>query len=330
MATSRVGEEGPPPSTPSCPSPPSPGPADEPITLTDNFIQACAAGVWGTFTGAEAYLTTAAKRDWDPEAKVTVFGSGDFTPVWDDVTSTVTYSLPVIATIDASGIFTEIDPTTPQDVVFSMSQDGSGQWRISGLDNGIVLAEAHFDSLYRSVPLAFATTDGRFAVPDVRWVPRKNAATFAAEALLGGPAPWLADGVLTGLPVTSSLAVQSVPIADGTASVSLDPGAGGTAAERALARLQFTKTLTALPEVSSVDVTVGGLDLAGDPATTSTRRRCLAEPPSRSSTEGSGPGTPRRSRSCRGASARSPRARTRPPSRTTARPSRFFLARRPS
>jgi hypothetical protein len=251
---------------PLVPVAPVPDPTDEPVTLTDKFIQASAAGVSGTFAAAQEYLAPGARLNWDPEAKVTVFGSGDFTPVWDKAAKTVTYSLPVIATIDAAGIFTEVDSGVPQNVVFTMSQEPSGQWRISGLENGIVLAQAHFDDLYRSVPLAFASADGKFVVPDLRWVPRGSAATFAVNALLGGPSKWLADAVQTGIPVPASLALQAVPIANGSAAVALDADFGGTSAQRALARLQFVKTLTRLPDISSVSVTVGGLPLQADAA----------------------------------------------------------------
>ncbi len=243
---------------------PVPGDSDEPITLTDNFIQASAAGVSGTFAPAQAYLTASAQQTWDPEAKVTVFGSGDFTPVWNATTRTVTYSLPVIATIDGSGVLTEVDSGVPQDIVFAMSQDATGRWRISGIDDGIILAEAHFDALYRSVPLAFSSMDGRFYVPDLRWFPRRSVATFAAAALLKGPSPWLADAVRTGIPVTGGLSLPAVPTVDGIASVALDSGAGGTSSERQLARLQFEQTLTQLPDVSSITMTIGGLTVEED------------------------------------------------------------------
>jgi hypothetical protein len=243
---------------------PVPGDSDDPITLTDNFIQACAAGVSSTFAPAQAYLTTDAQRTWDPEVKVTVFGSGDFTPVWDEIASTVTYSLPVIATVDGSGVFTAADPGVPQDIVFAMSQDATGRWRISGIESGIVLAEAHFDALYRSVPLVFASMDSQFFVPELRWFPRRSVATFAAAALLAGPSPWLADGVKTGIPVTAGLSLPAVPITDGIAAVTLDSEAGGTSTERLLARLQFEQTLAGLPDVSSITMTIGGLLVEDD------------------------------------------------------------------
>ncbi len=252
------------PVDPLVPVAPVPGASDDPVTLTDNFIQACAAGVSGTFVAAQEYLTPAARQTWDPEAKVTVFGSGDFTPVWNETAQTVTYSLPVIATIDAAGIFTEVDPGAPQDISFAMTQDATGKWRISGIDSGIILAGAHFDDLFRPVEIAFASADGKVVVPDLRWVPRSNSATFAANALLGGPSAWLVDAVRTGIPVTAALSLQSVPITDGQAFVALDSGAGGNDAQRALAQLQFVKTLKQLPDVTSVEVTIGGLVVAED------------------------------------------------------------------
>ncbi|HEX7589621.1 MAG TPA: LpqB family beta-propeller domain-containing protein, partial [Demequinaceae bacterium] len=143
-------------------------------------------------------------------------------------------------------------------------QDATGKWRISGIDSGIILAGAHFDDLFRPVEIAFASADGKVVVPDLRWVPRSNSATFAANALLGGPSAWLADAVRTGIPVTAALTLQAVPITDGRALVALDTDAGGNDAQRALARLQFAKTLTQLPDITSVEVTIGGLVTEGD------------------------------------------------------------------
>ncbi len=243
---------------PLVPVAPVPGASDDPITLADNFIQACAAGVSGTFTAAQAYLTPTAQASWDPTAEVAVFGSGDLERVWDPVAKTVTYSLPIVAMVSASGVFAEADPATPQDVVFTMAQDSSGRWRISGLENGIVLAEAHFEALYRSVSLTFASQDGRYVVPEMRWVPRQNAETFTAAALIAGPSPWLADAVQTGIPPASKLTVRAVPVTNGNAAVSIDTGGAGTSGDLALAGEQLVRTLTGLPGVTSVSVTVDG------------------------------------------------------------------------
>jgi len=247
---------------PLVPVAPVPGASDDPLTLTDNFIQACAAGVSGTFSAAEAYLTPSAQLTWDPTATVTVFGSGDFGREWNADTNTVTYNLPVVATVDDAGVFTEANAATPLEVTFHMSQDADGRWRISGLDDGIVLAEAHFQALYRSVLLEFASQDGRFFVPELRWVPRTNAATFAATALINGPSPWLADAVHTGVPAAAKLTVRAVPVSAGDAAVSLDTGGGVTAADLALAERQFAETLIGLPDISTVSVIADGLPIS--------------------------------------------------------------------
>lgn len=252
-----------------------PGPGDEPVDIVEGFVEAMPAGVAGDFGSARDYLTPEARADWDPAVRVTIYGSAAFEPLWDEEAATVTYVLPVVAFVDEHGILTEAEPGTRSSVVFTVANE-VGEWRISDLDDGLVISDANFSVLYREVELAWATQDLSVIVPDVRWFPDHNVATRAAEELVAGPAPWLADAVATGLTPIAELGVASVPVEDGVASVSLDAASVTTPANRSLALSQFTRTLAGLPDVLSVDVTVGGLPIGGDGSVT------LAPPPVRS------------------------------------------------
>ena len=239
-------------------------PEGDPSRLVDGFLTASAAGVAGDFAGVRDYLTGPVAGTWDPTAQVTIYGTGEFAPVWDKAAQTVTYSLPVAATVDADGRMTEAATGTRTTVVFGMTSVLPGRWRISSLEDGIVMSEASFALVYRPVALAFRARDADVIVPDLRWLPRRNIATHATQALLGGPSPWLADAVSTGLSPTAQLSVGAVPIDGGQATVSLAPGSAGSAADRALALSQFSTTLTEIPDIASVAVTVGGLPIGGD------------------------------------------------------------------
>lgn len=231
--------------------------------LVMGFIAASASGVVGDFSKERTYLTGDVRTEWDPFASITVYGSGDITSDWDENAQTITLSLPLVATVDRLGRLTEYKGGTRITVVFEVVETLPGHWRISGLDDGIILSEASFSLVFRPVDLVFASHDG-VIVPDLRWLPRKNTATYATLALIGGPQSWLADAVLTGLKPTAELTVTAVPVSDGIAEVVLGEGSTGGGAERSLALEQISHTLLALPDVTDVDVTVGGLPIGGD------------------------------------------------------------------
>ncbi|NMM16388.1 MAG: hypothetical protein HHJ14_04360, partial [Cellulomonas sp.] len=140
-----------------------------------------------------------------------------------------------------------------------------GQWRISVLDDGVVLSAPSFEQVYRSAAIYFLSPDSSYLVPDVRWFPVRNLATSVMQALLAGPSAWLRDGVRTAVPEGVKLTPDAVPIAaDGTAEVGLSGAALADLAERALLLAQIEATLR-IPRVSGVDVTAGGVPLTTTP-----------------------------------------------------------------
>ena len=163
-----------------------PGPDDDPVATVDGFLRASAAGVAGDFGGARTFLSVQAGRSWDPRAQVTIFSNTDITAVWDEDDGTVTYSIPVAATVDETGRMTEVEPGTREPFVFTVTRSVFEQWRIARLDDGILVSEANFNALYRPVVLTYVGSDGEVIVPDVRWLPEENVVTHAASALIRG------------------------------------------------------------------------------------------------------------------------------------------------
>lgn len=249
---------------PFVPIPVGPRVDDVPIAIVNGFVNAASAGFASDFTVARQFLVGSAVTGWDPNEQVIVYDSGAIAPTFDPETSTVTYDVPVAATIDDSGRMTEAADGTRETVTFQMAKDSNGQWRISGLDNGSIVATSTFDRLFTQVSLIFASVDETTQVPELRWLPQNKAPTLAARELVEGPSQWLADAVHTGFPATSGLEVDSVVVTDGVATVPLTAQSAGTADERALAEQQMTLTLTNVPGIHSVDVTVGGVPLGAD------------------------------------------------------------------
>ncbi len=248
-------------------------PEDDPLRLVEGFVTASTAGVTDDFSNIRGYLVGSAASEWDPLAKVTIYGTGDFTSVWDEEASTVTYSLPLAATVSADGQMTEYEAGTRATVIFEVYNVSSGRWRISSLDDGILISEAGLALVFRPVILTFGSRDGQVAVSDLRWFPRRNIATHATLALINGPSHWLKDAVQTGLAPTAKLVVDAVPVEGGQADVALSTGSVGSATESTLALEQIQRTLLALPDVAGVNVTVGGLTMGMDPGGT------LSDPP---------------------------------------------------
>lgn len=239
-----------------------PQPGDSPLSIVQGFLTASAGGAVTGFDTAREFLSGDAAVNWEPLEKVTVFDSRQATLTPDEDSAVVTYSLPIAAVVDDSGVMTESAPEVRQVLEFTVTPDQNGEYRISALDNGIIISEANFVRYFKPISLVFATTDLSVAAPEVRWFANNDQiATVAARELIAGPSPWLADAVVTGFPPTSSLAVEAVVVTDGVAHVSLAAGSAGTADQRALAAEQMVMTLGQLPSVSRVETTVGGVAL---------------------------------------------------------------------
>lgn len=231
--------------------------------IVSGFVTAAGAGFDSDFSVARQFLTPSAAATWDPTDRVIVYDSGALNTKFDEKTNTVTYDVPVLATLDDSGRLVEAADGTRETLTFTMTQNAEGQWRIASLEDGTILAGAAFERLFTQVNLVFASIDESTQVPELRWLPRNKVATLAAQELVEGPSPNLAPAVHTGFPATAALEVSSVLVTDGVAAVQLTAESAGTPEQRALAQEQMELTLTSIPGIVAVDVTAGGVTLAG-------------------------------------------------------------------
>ncbi len=246
-----------------------PSPDATPRAIVQGFITASAGGSVNGFDVAREFLTGPSAVEWDPLAKITIYDSRQVVPSYNEDTGIFTYSVPVAAEIDPSGVMVAAAADVRQDFEFQVGEDEFGRYRISGLDDGIVLSAADFDRVFRPVSMYFAAADGTTMVPEVRWfADNDQIATAAARELVAGPSPWLAGGVQTGFPPGSALGVDSVVVTQGVASVALALGSAGDPAQRSLAQQQMLRTLTQLPTVLDVVTTVGAVPIGGDESVT--------------------------------------------------------------
>lgn len=247
-----------------------------PEQIVGGFLRAVDAGIFDEFATARQFLTFQASSGWDPRARAVVYQGGG-PDIVSQEDGTVTVTVPAAATLDAGGRLTESPPSTREEVAFELTQGAEGQWRISALEDGVLLSSPTFEQFFRRTSVYFASTDLEYLVPDVRWFATRNQATAAVEALLAGPSPWLRDAVRTGVPDGARLSTTAVTVDRGVAQVDLSVEARlATAAERALLQAQLDATLMRQQGVLINEVQ---MLIAGAPVSPPTVPELVVNPP---------------------------------------------------
>jgi hypothetical protein len=279
-------------------------PADgsTPSEIVRGFLQA-AADISDDRRVARSYLTDRVLPQWRPEASTVVFDkySQVRLDMVDDQGRTVTeedldpdsgpevtqvtvlLSVPVVARVDSSGRYELAGPQETEQRRFRLDKV-EGQWRIDGLESGVLLSRTDFTDTFWDLPVYFADPTGGWLVPDVRWFPvGSSTVTTLVQAVLDGPPEWLALAVTTGAPTGTRMTQPSVPIQDGVATVDLTAEALQADPERrTMLMAQLEATLTGLPAVArmtieNVEITVESsrYDITSGPAGT----RTAGQPP---------------------------------------------------
>lgn len=236
----------------------------DPEPLISGFLLACAAGQTDDFATARLFLASAVASSWDPSEEVQVY-STDSTP---EITASsdedeVTVIAPAVATIGEDGVMTLPDSGAEATRRFQLTQE-SGEWRISGLDDGVVISESSFTAAYQLANLYFPSQDGQVLVPDPRWYPSKRLATHLLNGLIAGPTTSIAPAVLSALPVDASVPSQGIDISDQIAHVDLEGTSPVTEEEQRLLAWQMSATLTQTSAVSAVELEVSGTRMSMD------------------------------------------------------------------
>ncbi|QWW20308.1 GerMN domain-containing protein [Schaalia sp. 19OD2882] len=234
--------------------------------LVQGFLLACAAGASDDFATARLHLTTASAQSWNPQAGVQIFPT-DATPVISTPTeaekatrTTVSLEVPAVASVDSHGILTRA-PASSVSATFHLVRE-NGQWRIDAPDDGIVVSQASFLATHDLVNLQFPTAAGDALVADPRWYPARRLATHLVQGLVEGPRESLTTVLQNAVPAGTVLDSRGVEVTDGLAKVLLS-GQAPTGRAAALMRWEIEQTLTAVPAISGVLVSVSGQELVG-------------------------------------------------------------------
>lgn len=232
-----------------------------PDALVRGFLDACADST-STFAIARQYLTPAAATAWNPAIGIKVYDGNELSLSAEG--SIVKLSAPLDSTVTASGHLTFASHSGNVFANFTVVQDSDKQWRISGLDNGLLLARSDFDRSFRPFSVYYLNDDASALVPHAIVLPASSigTATSVTRTLLEGPPLSLKAAVRTAFPAGTKLSYGSVPVNSGIAQVDLSAEVlAASKVERSELSAQLVATLSAIPGVTGVRITVLGQPL---------------------------------------------------------------------
>lgn len=242
--------------------PQGPTPNAKPEEIVDGFMRASGAGPADDFSVARQYLTPEAASLWNPTAQVRIYPDNQNHNLSRTRSGAVRVSVPAYGSLDETGVYTVSSADAVISAEFSLLKDSNNQWRIAVLDDGVIMPDSLFRSLYQEIPLYFYTSDYRYMVPDVRWFPRSRSMSLAVSALATGPTSWLSGAVRSALPVGVELGSGGVTLENQTAVVDLSSEVTSLSdVELSRLRAQLAKTLVGTDQVQDVRITSAGAAL---------------------------------------------------------------------
>lgn len=193
----------------------APHPGESPTEIVSGFLEATTSGETD-FATAKKYLTTDFGRRWNPLAGITVLSEGPHSGPSD---STDAGSKATQATVGVSGskeaLVDAKHAYRPDQGGFHTTVDlvnQGGEWRISRLENGLILSDSDFQRIYHSVNMYYFAELGSDAqrsgtrkqtlVADPVFLRQQQTDSLAStvSALLGGPTTWLDPAVVSAAP----------------------------------------------------------------------------------------------------------------------------------
>ncbi|MDO8151497.1 LpqB family beta-propeller domain-containing protein [Isoptericola sp. b408] len=228
-----------------------PSPGADPQQIVQDFVSVAQFGPASanTFAVAREYLTPVAWSQWNHSAPVLVLTEyPDWTvEEYDDASATTSVhgEALVAASIDETGAYTELPEPSAVDLSYDLSRGTDGEWRITGLEDGLLVLANFLAEAFHRTTLYYPTPDRRWWVPDVRWYPEQSWRTAATQEILAGPPEPLQQSVVSVVPEGTTLAIDSVSVDDrGVIDVSVTSAISAAPAEdRSLLVAQLEETL---------------------------------------------------------------------------------------
>jgi hypothetical protein len=244
--------------------PPGPSTGATPEEIIAGFVAAGTAAQ-DNYRVARSYLAQTVREEWNPNATVLIRQGEPQTTI---VSNTVArYVVPVIASVDELGRYSGGTTVSSQTLDFRLALE-EGEWRITGLSDGIVLTEAAFAEAFASYRLYFFSAGYRELVPDVRWfATRGEVSSKIVRGLLDAPSFWLDQGAtISAFPEGTQLALTPIAVVDGVASVDLTTRVlSADEITRSRMLTQLTTSLAQVQGISSARISVNQNDLVIEP-----------------------------------------------------------------
>lgn len=240
--------------------PPQPGASA--VDVVRGFLRA-SADFRGDHEKARLYLAPAVRQDWRPGAATVVYDQAEPPTVEETGAGTVAVRGSEVAQIDTEGSYLRAPEGSVVERSFTMERV-AGEWRIAGLQDGLLLSSLDVQETFRQLALYFLSPSLNTVVPDVVLLPQlPGLSTKLVSRLLRGPTAALRGAVGTAFPQGTGLDVQSVSVRDGLATVRLDETAlvaDDDAREQMSAQIVWTLKQLG-PEIQRVRITAGDEDL---------------------------------------------------------------------
>jgi hypothetical protein len=235
-------------------SPSSPVEGATQAEILSGFI-AAGTGPQNDYAVAREYLSESIRSSWNPNQEVLIQRSSPKVTISNQDSAQL--EVDVSAVVDADGKYQVAPAGTSKVLEFTFVLENS-QWRLSAAPDATVLIRPVFDVVFSAYSVFFVDRQKRFLVPELRWFPSTAATgTRLANALLRGASSWLKPAVVSAIPSGTRLSIDAVTIEDGVALVDLTARAlVASRADRSLMMAQLQATLSQLPNVSEVAISI--------------------------------------------------------------------------
>ena len=235
-------------------SPSSPVEGATQAEILSGFI-AAGTGPQNDYAVAREYLSESIRSSWNPNQEVLIQRSSPKVTISNQDSAQL--EVDVSAVVDADGKYQIAPAGTSKVLEFTFVLENS-QWRLSAAPDATVLIRPVFDVVFSAYSVFFVDRQKRFLVPELRWFPSTAATgTRLANALLRGASSWLKPAVVSAIPSGTRLSIDAVTIEDGVALVDLTARAlVASRADRSLMMAQLQATLSQLPSVSEVAISI--------------------------------------------------------------------------
>jgi len=231
-----------------------------PEEIVSGFLNASASSE-NDFKIAREYLIPELRDTWQPTQQIQVYeGQGRLS---SNQSNSVVFTAPLNSVIDDRSRITLSEPDSQLVQEFKLKKVDD-EWRINLDIRGLLISRADLNRSFTTFPLWFPDSSLKTLTPDIVVLPRSTTgnATRLMQLLLAGPGENLAGAVRSAFPVGTTLAINSVPINNGLATVSLNESVlNAEPFLREVLSAQIVKTLSRIPEIRTVRINVGSQSL---------------------------------------------------------------------